>query len=507
MAESPHPGSAIVGGVTAVLLTAGRLARRPFPSTATALFHLGAFLVPVDVAALLVRGGASTATVLAVTGAVAAVVLAAGARLERSPVLGAGAVAGTVVLATGLGALTGDWVLAVVLPGAVVTAWSALGAVRASRRPDWVVEAALPLALVAVLVPAAVGAVVSLDVGVRVTVTVLLALAWALGVVLDQTRGERSPALGALPRVASVVLLHPALALLPGRAAFTASFAAALALLASVEAVRLRQPALVGIVAVAAPVVSAAGALAVGADVEAAGLLTVALAVLPLVGATRLPARWAVPVTATAATLAVTGTVLAAGTPASSATSLLVLGGLLALGGVLWGAVPVTLVGGATVAVGYWWHLDQAGIEATDALVLPVVAALAIAGGVAERRGSASSWFTLTPPVALLGATALAERVGGGPAVHGLVAGATAVVAVVLGGRLRALGPLVTGTALLVALTAHETLAVTAGVPTWAWLALGGTVLLGAGLALDRAETGPVEAGRHLCDVVGHTFH
>lgn len=42
----------------------------------------------------------------------------------------------------------------------------------------------------------------------------------------------------------------------------------------------------------------------------------------------------------------------------------------------------------------------------------------------------------------------------------------------------------------------------TAGVPTWAWLAAGGTLLVGAGLAMERHELGPVETGRRLVDVV-----
>ena len=66
--------------------------------------------------------------------------------------------------------------------------------------------------------------------------------------------------------------------------------------------------------------------------------------------------------------------------------------------------------------------------------------------------------------------------------------------------------PLLLGTGLLVALTAHETTAVTAGVPTWAWLAAGGTLLVGAGLAMEHHELGPVETGRRLVDVVHEHF-
>jgi hypothetical protein len=64
----------------------------------------------------------------------------------------------------------------------------------------------------------------------------------------------------------------------------------------------------------------------------------------------------------------------------------------------------------------------------------------------------------------------------------------------------------VLGTALLVVLAGHESLAVTAGVPTWAWLALGGTILLGTGIALERAQVGPLETGRRLVDVVQERY-
>jgi hypothetical protein len=54
--------------------------------------------------------------------------------------------------------------------------------------------------------------------------------------------------------------------------------------------------------------------------------------------------------------------------------------------------------------------------------------------------------------------------------------------------------------------TVHESLGALAGVPTWAWLSAGGSVLLGIGVALERSDTSPVEAGRRLVDVVGERF-
>ncbi len=92
------------------------------------------------------------------------------------------------------------------------------------------------------------------------------------------------------------------------------------------------------------------------------------------------------------------------------------------------------------------------------------------------------------------------------PRCNALVAGLVGLLAVVVGGRQRLIAPLVLGTGLLVALTVNESLAVTAGVPTWAWLALGGSVLVASGIAMERAETSPVETGRRVVDAVSERF-
>ena len=111
------------------------------------------------------------------------------------------------------------------------------------------------------------------------------------------------------------------------------------------------------------------------------------------------------------------------------------------------------------------------------------------------------------PAIILLGGSALYERLAGGGGVHALVAGAVAVLAVIVGGSQRLAAPLLLGTALLVGLTAHESLSVTRQVPTWGWLALGGSMLVAAGIAMERRDTNPMETGRRLVDVVGTRFH
>jgi hypothetical protein len=126
--------------------------------------------------------------------------------------------------------------------------------------------------------------------------------------------------------------------------------------------------------------------------------------------------------------------------------------------------------------------------------------------GVRNERTGASSWNTYAAPIAALGGAALVERLAGGGSGHALIAGAVGMAAVLGGGFRKLAAPLLLGTALLVAVTVHETLGLTAGVPTWAWLALGGSVLLAAGIAMERREVGPIETGRRLVDVLKESF-
>lgn len=497
---------ASLGAVTAALLVAGRTARSALPATATALFHLGSFLFPVVVAAALVRTPIDTGWVLVITGAVGALGLAAASRLERSAVLAVGAAASTVVLAAGVGDLVPVPALDLVLPAATITAWSAMVAVRAhggsSTGADALTSGAVAVTLV---VPVVTALAIAGEVPAVVVLGGLLVTAWLLGTALDHTRSETFPPLGMVPRVASTAVLLPAAVVLAD--AQVAVLALALAGVAVLEAARRGEPPLIGVTAVALPLGVIAGGLAIGLTVDEAGLAATVAAVVPLGLAAVVTDHWRPAALATAATLAAPGLVLALGVPSTGATALLVAGAALIAAAALLGQPLLVVVGGTAASFGYWMHLDLAGVETADAYVVPVALALLAIGLPAERQRSASSWFTLSPPIVLLGCTALVERVDGGGGAHALVVGTVATLAVLLGGRLRLLGPVVAGTLLLVALTTYETLAITAGVPTWAWLAAGGTLLLGAGLAMDRAETGPVETGRRVVDVVAERFH
>jgi hypothetical protein len=163
-------------------------------------------------------------------------------------------------------------------------------------------------------------------------------------------------------------------------------------------------------------------------------------------------------------------------------------------------------VGGAVATLGLWQLLVLYEVSALDLWVLPVAAQLWVAGAASRRRSGTSSWVADVPPLLLAAVPALAERVGGGSGWHAVLAGALAAAAVVLGGAARLGGPLFVGTVLLVAVVVVEVVAVVAAVPTWAWLALGGAVLLAAASAIERSGGSPATVARRLREVVTERF-
>ena len=215
---------------------------------------------------------------------------------------------------------------------------------------------------------------------------------------------------------------------------------------------------------------------------------------------------WSQPFIAAAALGAVAGLISAGGDPLAMSTVVMIDGALLVLAAVVQGSEPLGHLGGAFVLAGLVHRLSLAGVTVSEPYLMPVAAQLLVAGWLVRRRQPLSSWVAYGPAVLLAGVPAMAERFSGGPAWHAIIAGGVGIVAVGVGGWRRLGGPLVLGTGLLVLTTVYESLAVTAGVPTWAWLALGGSVLLGAGIAMERNDTTPVEAGRRLVDVFGEKF-
>ena len=137
-------------------------------------------------------------------------------------------------------------------------------------------------------------------------------------------------------------------------------------------------------------------------------------------------------------------------------------------------------------------------------LVFPVGAALYI--GYRFHRSGGNSWAAYAPTIALMSYVSIADRLAGGSAWHTVIAGAIGVLAIIAGGYRRLVGPLVTGSVVLAVVVGYESLGPASLVPTWAWLATGGTILLAAGVAMERSDTTPLERGQQLRTVVATQF-
>jgi hypothetical protein len=309
--------------------------------------------------------------------------------------------------------------------------------------------------------------------------------------------------LALLPRVAALVPLA-FLPMLPNDA--EAGIAALVVVLAVVDAVRRDEPLLVVGAGAALPF----GVLGLAGDAgwssaEASVLVTLTGIAWLGLGAS-LPSRWTPPMVVSAIGAAGAGLALGLEDAGATGTNLLLVGGTLAAVGLVVRRSEPTTIGLGLATLGLWAHLQQAGVAAAEPYVLPVALMLLVAGVHAQREHGVGSWLAYAPPVVLLGGAALLERLDGGGAGHALVAGAVGGVAVAVGGARRLAGPLLAGTVLVVATTVHETLGVTARIGTPVWLAIGGLVLLSAGIAMERRGVGPVEAGRRLIDVVNERF-
>ncbi len=395
------------------------------------------------------------------------------------------------------------WAAGLGLAGALVLAGATV--VRARLARDHAETGAVWMLATSTVLPvaaASVAAVTRLGV-LGVVVGAVLAL-WAVGLVLDTAEVEPGlEGLGLVPRGAALLTLVTVPMLHAWGMATLTGLLAALAL-ADSRAPDRRWLAMV--TGALVPVTVAAAALGAGAPAGWTALIVVGLAGVgtgvdgwgsrDLERATRV-------LTASAALAAV---VVAGPDRATLATLLIVLGAL----GVGWAVrldqFDLGLVGGLFMTGGIWLHLVDRHVRASEAYLTPVAVLLLAAGWLARRRVEVSSWVAYGPAIALLGGSALVERVAGGGPGHALVAGGVGLAAVAIGGRRRLIAPLVIGTALLVALTVHESLAVTVGVPTWGWLALGGATLVAIGIGLERAEATPLETGRRVVDVVAERF-
>lgn len=155
-------------------------------------------------------------------------------------------------------------------------------------------------------------------------------------------------------------------------------------------------------------------------------------------------------------------------------------------------------VGAAVATLGAWSWFALWSVSAVDLWFLPLAVQLLLAGMSLRRNSSVTSWLAYAPTIGLLGGAALVERLAGGPAWHGLLAGLVGVVATAAGGWSGLRGPLTIGGILVVTVVAVETLLVVVTVPTWVWLALGGGLLLAVGAAIERLGDSADSPGRAL---------
>lgn len=273
----------------------------------------------------------------------------------------------------------------------------------------------------------------------------------------------------------------------------------------ALDAARLDRPRIATLAAPAAVRTLALAAYAVTGGPVGVGVAALAAGVGAAAVATLGARRWRVPTGVFAGLSALVAWIAFGDTPLLLAWMTVAVGVVIATLGALRRRPVVAHVGGAVAVLGVWQHLTLAEIDAIDLWLLPVAAQLWAAGIAARRRGT-SSWIADVPPLLLVTIPALIERLAGGPGWHAVLGGGLALGAVVLGGSRRLAGPLVVGSVALLATVLVETLAVVAMVPTWAWLALGGVVLLGVGVAIERIGQSPAAAARRLVDVVGERF-
>jgi hypothetical protein len=323
---------------------------------------------------------------------------------------------------------------------------------------------------------------------------------WALAELLDRRRagaGTIARFAAALPLVLAIGELEPA-----ARLATTV----AATILAGYDGVRLRRLWLLVTAAFVGQLVVYDAATAAGLSPAQAG---VALCVAAVVWATTTTfmASDARPAGIIAAALGVVvGIDLAALEPAAFAAAVMIVGALVMMVGARTGRASIVHGGAAIATLGLFGYFVTAGLAAPEWYVTPVAVQMLVAGWQLRLRERVSSWVAYGTTLTFLGGTGLLERISGGSAGHALFAGVVGILAVAVGGWRRLSAPLVVGTALLVAISAHESLSSLAGVATWMWFALGGAVLIGVGVALERHDQGPVEAGRRLVEVLGERF-
>jgi len=260
----------------------------------------------------------------------------------------------------------------------------------------------------------------------------------------------------------------------------------------------------------------------------ASGGVAIGLIGLPITGLVGLPTTWAgvaltgagfifvgvglasprefeLPLSAAAIVASVLGLGMSFGQADAFALALICVGcSTMFVGAALRDMVPF-IVGYSVAAVGVVLQLAVWQVDWLEPyLAMPAFAALYI--GYRFQQTGTTSWATYASTIAVMSYVSIADRIAGGSAWHAVIAGAVGVFAVIGGGYRRLVGPLVTGSVVLAVVVGYESLGPAALVPTWAWLALGGSVLLAAGVAMERSDTTPLERGQQIRNVITTQF-
>lgn len=241
------------------------------------------------------------------------------------------------------------------------------------------------------------------------------------------------------------------------------------------------------------------GPLVLGIVLLAAGLAAVAIAVAIAVARGTRELGWPAGVFAVLTVPA--GWALAAVAPEALSIALIALGTAGVVAGARRRSHLIGHGGGVIAILGIWSLFDLRAVTAVDLWLLPVAIQLVVAGMGARRRGRLSSWAIDVPPLLLVAIPALSERLADGPATHTLLAGLVAIVAIIYGGASGRGGPLTVGMLVILAVVTIETIAFAALVPTWAWFAGAGAVLIAAAVLIERHGLSPTRAVGKLRDL------
>ena len=250
------------------------------------------------------------------------------------------------------------------------------------------------------------------------------------------------------------------------------------------------------------------GAALSGLSVGAAGLALTVAACAWFGFATLVHRSHRLPLEIAGVATAVAGVLAAAATPETFGPALLVLGVTGIATGLSRSSALVAHIGGGVATLGLWVTLGANDVVFAELYAAPVALQLLAAGYAArhnaERR--VGSWIAYVPGIALIASAALAERFAGEGPVHSLIAGIVGVIAVVAGAGSGCRRRSCSVPRRWLSSSPASTFESAVLIPHWAWLAAGGVTLIGAAVAMERNDVGPIEAGKRVVDVMATHF-